>query len=870
MASTTPYQQNDYNAVSNFRPYELPVNSIYKSIAANNAYWDIGAKRALMGYNQALDLSLTNPENIAIRDNFIKEAEKNLQNLSMKDLSKRDVQAQALKIFDPLLQDEGILYDDQSTKYIRSLKAEISAAKQRDNGKGYAHSNAMIAMEGIYEFENSTDRMAGKTYWGKKQGYTPYYDPSKEMMDIVKNCKGPVMSSTTPGQSAEDLYLHSTEKSGASATRLSGCLNSALTDRAKDQIRINGKAAYMTSNRIDHPDGKNYNALRDDYLMSYGNSIRDLEQNISDNDGKKAALKLKFDETGNQGYKDLMDALDNTKTDLLSQVKNLNDSYKELQSGNLDFISNNFDQLAGNLYLKKQLNTFSEAYRNDVTIDKMSADSAKLTVMRMNVQIAEGQRDRDLRSQIARENNEVQLKIAGLKRNSNGELVKEDENGQLIPVDPALLKDLNLIQTSKEDFLATRGDILSKIDEEQEMLFNLLKGRGALGANVTKEQFLQEGPNRVSAIDSFLNTISKDSAAQSIIQDYRSKISSYNNKLALLNLKDDIIQEEIKARGLEAPNYSEEKNISLAGTKVSELDLYNAFNGKNANIFLPERFINPISGWSASVRSGSANQFGISTDKAFSPSNTESVVNINGVDVRVSNKTLAEYANKYKISKISAKNQKAIDDLYNQANLGSPSWFDGTSLNLNKKNTLRNSVLNNINHNGFLKLEDVNISMFEPSTGNAVITIQNVPKADVAIKSIMKDLSQYMKVDEDKGVASSNSVRILVKGHPTLIDPNIVSHPTRDLQLNLEEIEGAITRNASIYQRLKAGETVNKFPFVMGNLDIMVSVIKGPQNSVRYMLESKNTKGEYGQIPRTFTSSGEVLSYLGNAGQFSR
>ena len=92
MPATSPYSGNDYQAVSNFRPYELPVNDIFKAISAQNQFWDAGAARVKSYYDKGLNLDLTLEENRKIRDQFMKDAEKEMIKLSTMDLADPSVQ----------------------------------------------------------------------------------------------------------------------------------------------------------------------------------------------------------------------------------------------------------------------------------------------------------------------------------------------------------------------------------------------------------------------------------------------------------------------------------------------------------------------------------------------------------------------------------------------------------------------------------------------------------------------------------------------------------------------------------------------------------------------------------------------------------
>src|SRR5688572_18454927 len=124
MAATSPYQNNDYQASGNYRPYELPVNDAFKALDAVNRFWEIGAQRVKSVHDNALNLRLTLEPNKEIRKKFIEEAEKQLGKLSSMDLADANVQRQGFGIYKPLFQDEGIMYDDSMTRHFDKVRQD--------------------------------------------------------------------------------------------------------------------------------------------------------------------------------------------------------------------------------------------------------------------------------------------------------------------------------------------------------------------------------------------------------------------------------------------------------------------------------------------------------------------------------------------------------------------------------------------------------------------------------------------------------------------------------------------------------------------------------------------------------------------------
>lgn len=131
MPATSPYQGNDYQAVSNFRPYELPINDIFKGITAQNQFWDAGAARVKSVYADALNLDLTLDSNNEVKKNYLKDAEKQLTKLSTMDLSDPSVQRQGFNLFKPLFKDEAIMYDNEITKTKKSIYSDAMSYRTR-------------------------------------------------------------------------------------------------------------------------------------------------------------------------------------------------------------------------------------------------------------------------------------------------------------------------------------------------------------------------------------------------------------------------------------------------------------------------------------------------------------------------------------------------------------------------------------------------------------------------------------------------------------------------------------------------------------------------------------------------------------------
>lgn len=380
-ASTSPYQNNDYGAVSNFRPYQLPVNDIYKAISAQSQFWEEGASRVKSVYDNALDLKLSLEPNQKIRDDYMKQADQQLTKLSSMDLSNPSIQRKGFDIFKPLLKDEGVIYDDAMTRHYDQVRSDALTARQKGDGKGYSDNNLAYAMDGYNEFINSKDRMAGKAFWGKRKEYTPYYDPTTDMNTALKNCKPDEYSNdATVGL---NIVTHS--NTALSALKLNGCLGT-ISDKAKRQLVIDGAVTYKN----------NLGALRDGYIPHLENTKEQLSgelatyQGILANKDHLAALTdeqlrsvgLTKDTITTQGPA-VIKHLEDMVKDYTPRIDNLDKNIQQLRAGDLSSISgDNFEPVAGMVYTKGYMDSYSQAHSYFKDITKTTASPSEMLIYR--------------------------------------------------------------------------------------------------------------------------------------------------------------------------------------------------------------------------------------------------------------------------------------------------------------------------------------------------------------------------------------------------------------------------------------------------------------------------------------------------------
>ncbi len=326
MPSASPYQNNDYQALSTYRPYKLPINDIFKANTAINAFWDEGARRVKKAYENVLDLKLRTTENKQIRDQFIQDAQKQITKVSSMNLADVSVQRQGINIFAPIMKDQDIVGEDY---VIRQGEQEISVGESfrtRDGGKNYNP----ISVNNIQYEQNllSKDPLLGglnkrdgwKTLATIQSKYTPYTDVSKEykqIKDIITE-----KEIATASLSGNHQYIEEIKKKGVSKDRILGAIETMGSPQLKAQIAVEGRNVFY--NKLEsNPAGV------DSYFQALGgayfdNKVGEYQQSIN---------QIKYD-----SYMIPTESTDPaTKAANLQRIKNNNEAIKTIQ-GSIDNI----------------------------------------------------------------------------------------------------------------------------------------------------------------------------------------------------------------------------------------------------------------------------------------------------------------------------------------------------------------------------------------------------------------------------------------------------------------------------------------------------------------------------------------------------
>jgi hypothetical protein len=870
--STSPYQQNDYQAVSQYRPYELPVNDIFKGISAQNQFWDEGARRVKAYYDNALNLRLSLEPNKQLRDNFMQQAEKEISKLSSMNLADPSVQKKGFSIFKPIFEDIGIMSDDQATRHIDKVKADINRARTTEGGKFYADTNAMVALDGIDDFLSATDRNAGAQFLKKAKSYINYYNPADEVTNIMKNCKGPTVSM---GPRPEDgsMYMHTQENSGASPSRVAACLQYALSEQAKNQLRIDGYAAYLTPNRIDNPDGKNYNALANDYVGFAGETLKSLDQDIKDSDGKILAYKALYEKTKDEKYLNLQKAHETHKQEILGRAKNINESFNNIKNGNLDFIKHNFENLAEQIHTKRTIGGLSEAFRTDVTIDKYSADAVKLQNQRLEYDAEKTATGRDHDKEMAALEHQYKLEelylsgqLKGKKLNADGTVTEAFD-----VTNPAMTEDNKaVVDNGFEAFNAEIGAVDKLMADANTMLFNRLRTKYPdLLKDYTVESFFKPGPNGVSAGLSFLDAQGKSGVNDGDIQNWSATVTPLINKKQLFEVQKNLNEARLQRDNsnlFDRSHLNDFKPVTLSdGTVVTPQMVQDALEGKPSILRIDR---------GSSGTTSSSGTTGATVNSGYTP--TEYYVNGKLIETTYGKKDNKLHSLVRDItSKTYEKNtelNKVRNSVYGQSILTLKPTVFAAYRNNDDDDAFRIRVATSVGLNWKTDKGNVQIVSYDPSTGDADVRIIGNKEFPVDNTSILSKLKYTMNADASLMSSGDNEVVVKIKGDNTLKSASLNENPLQILQLSLDKINLSLNDPKGLYASVQPGNTIMNIPIQTKGYkgtEYNIEVIRGMGGTAQYVPWVKQKTGDgigqYKSLDITFNTSNELLSFLHQA-----
>lgn len=624
MTATSPYSANDYSAVSNFRPYELPVNDIFKAISAQNQFWDAGAARVKSYHDNALNLKLSLEPNKEIRRKFMEDAEKELVKLSSMDLSDPSVQRKGMSIYKPLFKDEGIIYDDLATRHFEKVRNDALTYRNKDNGKQYSDINFKYAMDGYEEFISATDRMAGKAAYEKRREYTPYYDYTEDFQKALKDCKPSSIETQSPyyGKSGSITgYMKEEYLKQLTASQARGCLEAGLSPNAARQLQIEGAVNYKGRPDILAGDTRTY--------------LTGVASNMSDQLQELAAQKLKLDEDKSLTKEQLEQAkeqLDKEMKSVGDELLKTNLSIEKIIKGDYTDILNNFDVYAGSVFSYRKLykKALASAYEERRSVYK--GDPVQLNAIRFEQDKYLAQMDHafDVTMENLRTENDMKLKMLDYQfggGKGDGDVAGSGADVFRNPFTGEITLNENIFRRSDDalgrgdkpeidekiyEKLNTQVDKLKVLDQQNNLgLYNELIDRGNRDGNFAKtimagfnwtgtwdqfkasnsgNRFFKNGKPVGIEATSWFTAYSKLNPKDEVLFSWQRKNAEINTGLQVLNTKIELAEKQVAATiGKDYNTLIKDglKGIDgLPELQVTAADMQEAIEGKYSKVKL--------------------------------------------------------------------------------------------------------------------------------------------------------------------------------------------------------------------------------------------------------------------------------------------
>lgn len=358
MPTASYIEQNNYDLVKDIRPFDMPYDATMKEIAVRTQYWKAGADRIKSVYDQAVGLNPQYTQGKEYLKEFVTQATKNLDKISKSDLSILDNSQQAVTVFKPLFDvsnpfNAALLKDSQLNEFYQKQQQLADTYRTKDGGKEWNVNNERYFRDGQAKYQQDAqngDYSTIDSNYQNRKSFIPYYDYKKELSDIQEMCKG--YSQETQDVASNSMYFKKDSIKGCDPKRLALAFQTGLSDRAKQQMHI---------------DGYNHFKGNEDVLLRKFNdiSINNADQEIKAIEGAIAGLEAGGVTAKEKEKIEYFQSILAVKKPRFEASKK---EYEKLTAGNpLDYVQKNYEKLAGTVYFDELTNSLGESFRTDDT-----------------------------------------------------------------------------------------------------------------------------------------------------------------------------------------------------------------------------------------------------------------------------------------------------------------------------------------------------------------------------------------------------------------------------------------------------------------------------------------------------------------------
>jgi len=463
--------------------------------------------------------NVTNPYSSKVRDEFLRQANQNLKNLSSLDLSQQQNVKMAAGVFEPFIKNRAVLGDMAVTAHWDQQLNIADTFRLKDGGKEYSEDNVNYIRQQMQAFANDDISSVGQ-YYANRRSYTPYYDYYKEIKDVMKDFK----PSTYKIDRINGLYKITKDDKSWREAEVAEYLSGVLSDKAKQQMRIESQVRLNTS-----PE-----ALSVAYKQV---AEQQLEMNKYNADLIDKQLATTVD-------KNAIQALQTKKQRLEDDNRNINTNLENIAGGDFSFIKNNSENLSSSIYFNSKLSSFVKSFaREDISIS-IDGDQVGLALMREDR--ADERQQRAFRN--AREMKELELGSAG--NYQLNELPRDENADELDSSITNIQKNIDQKQQQINDISRdNKKYILNKVKErnpdtkltidqiDDAFISNWVKTAGVGGTELRKDDIYYKNLGAArelkSSMESDIQTLNSidNASTQGMSADEKRKINNLNREI---------------------------------------------------------------------------------------------------------------------------------------------------------------------------------------------------------------------------------------------------------------------------------------------------------------------------------------------------
>jgi hypothetical protein len=180
------YLQGVQDYIPQIQPFQPDLNLYANLLQTKQTQYDNNWKALNKMYSTYYNAALTRDDTTAKRDNFIKQAEFNLQRISQLDLSLEQNVTQATQIFKPFYEDKLLMKDMALTKnanYQKSIANSLKGSYQKEDREMYWDTGVRAIDYKMQEFKTAAADEAMS--FGNVE-YTRYVNATKEARKLAK------------------------------------------------------------------------------------------------------------------------------------------------------------------------------------------------------------------------------------------------------------------------------------------------------------------------------------------------------------------------------------------------------------------------------------------------------------------------------------------------------------------------------------------------------------------------------------------------------------------------------------------------------------------------------------------------------------